>query len=105
MIWWEREAASRYSPPLATTNTPRMPSRGESPFTQSTDTATIRDATWEVKRSDLSPVTDMAGFVQSLKGLNAAQLMEKKEAIERDTKEFSEVLQTVSQRFPMSGAK
>ena len=47
----------------------------------------------------------MAGFVQSLKGLNAVQLMEKKEAIERDIKEFSEVLQTVSQVLSMSGSK
>ena len=41
---------------------------------------------------------ELEGFVQSLSGLSAAQLMEKKDAIERDMKEFNEVLQTVSAR-------
>lgn len=39
----------------------------------------------------------MAGgdFAVSLKGLNAAQLMDKKDSIERDIKEFIDVLQSV----------
>lgn len=39
---------------------------------------------------------ELEGFVQSLKGMSAAQLMEKKDAIERDMKEFSDILQAVS---------
>ncbi len=40
-------------------------------------------------------MAELKGFVQSLKGLSAAELMEKKDAIEKDIKEFNEVLQSV----------
>ena len=40
----------------------------------------------------MAEVEDLAG---SLEGLSAAQLMEKKETIEKDIKEFDDILQTV----------
>lgn len=35
-------------------------------------------------------------FLSSLQGLTATQLMDKKESIEKEIKEFNEILQTVS---------
>lgn len=40
-------------------------------------------------------MAEQGDFVSSLQGLAAAQLMDKKDSIEKDIKEFSDILQTV----------
>ena len=48
-------------------------------------------------------MAELEEFVLSLKGLSAPQLMDKKDAIEKDIKEFNDVLQAVSPKEPPPG--
>lgn len=89
--------ANKYSPPLARLNTPSTPKRGTEFLPHSLDINNVAP-NHGVKGQAALTESIMEEFVRTLKELSAVQLMDKKDSIERDIREFTDVLQTVRQR-------
>ena len=114
LMLWGRDRAIKYSPPVARANTTSrahtayrclqrttapagawtlIPTAARPPHT---DTPSFpkhfqrgrRSSHWSVKMSD--------DFLSSLKGLTALELMAKRDSIELEIKEFSDILESVS---------
>lgn len=105
-ICWESDVARKYRTALARQNIPTRPTTLFPSPPDMTSTSS-QETRWSQGlrggRDQVEPGSKVGGMAagevedlaSSLKGLSAAQLMEKKESIEKDIKEFDDVLQTV----------